>query len=441
MLQFLSSFMEVGKDLANSQGLEILGNYKFYVEACVQGIICHHSSTLKISAYTDASKSTPLEIDVKWTKIVNKETFEMVDYNESFYHLTPSDIDLKVRAAVTCKDGKHPGVAYVYLGPIKLDISLRPEVEGMILNQSGRFKCQVLSKDKKPLPHNESVISVKKPYFILNFDSALEDHEDCKERAKKGELLPVEVNFDFDMTLKVRTNHYSENEVFIIYKDESGAEHRLLVAFDSRLQRDVFYIFLRLLRSIKSNFLGKLLDEYEILLSAPWSILRIERDEEDPEPEDEPGYESVLKYDLLRDHLKNMNRYHKSYKRENNQLLEGIFVLEDELQTSVQQFRDLLANQGKDEGEMKKLEEDNKSLMAETSFLIEKTKNASQNKKGSSANMSVPQLKKCVEEFLAKNEVLEKEVETLKKNSSAQDIQNSAKKALDGSDISDIKVE
>lgn len=134
MLEFFESLI-LGKEPKNKHDdlIDIVGNFNFYVQPAIQGFIGLHSSTLVIQVYEDVSKRKPLEFSVKWSKILKNETYDMEGYTEKHYHLTPSDIDLKVRAAVSCNTPGYPGVAYIYYGRIELDPTLVAEIEGMSL--------------------------------------------------------------------------------------------------------------------------------------------------------------------------------------------------------------------------------------------------------------------------------------------------------------------
>ena len=353
--------------------IDIVGNYNFYVEPCIKGFIGLHSSTIVIQVYEDSTKAKPLAFEVKWSKIFNNETYEMEGYSEKHYNITPSDIDLKIRAAVTCTSAYYPGVAYVYLGPIELDPTFKPELEGMIVNQIGNFKARVLSINTQSLPTNVCQIRVAKPTLTLNFDSSLEEVPELKALSDKGAFLPLEINFEEDSAIKVRTDSHSITDVVLTCKSDAGIETKYGLRFASRVQRDTFYIFLRLFRSIKSSFIEKLLGQYDVLLIANWSVLNLELEEEEDDPMNEPGYYLLLKHEGVRQLLRRQLRISRDMNQENLLRLDNLDSFQHKLDVAVAEFRNLVAQaKGASKTQLKQLEESGKSFLEDLKSLTTK---------------------------------------------------------------------
>lgn len=412
MFEFFESLL--GKDKAGDQKLdklELTGNYEFHVEPTIIGFMGIHTSTVVLTVYEDSSHRKPLEFSVKWSKILNNVPYEMNDYNEKHYHLTPSDIDLRIRASITCNDSKYPGVAYLYIGPIEIDRSLLPEIEGLVLNLKSSFKARIITKNKQDLRPNDSLIRIDKPYLIINFDPSLEDK--ALSNSELAAYLPVEINFETDHSVKVRVDNHSTTNVAVVYKDDKGDENRLVVQFDSRERRDTFYIFLRLLRSIKAAFLDKLVGEYDTLLSAPWSPLQLDLDEDEDDPEGELGFYEIFRQDSIREHLRSLLRVKHELSMDNLALTDSLTVMEEDLSHSAKQFRALL-----DEGRSKRPKnlaryEKSMSALGELSFSI-----LDDLKKGSRRGSPHPDFSKNAAEELKQikeiNTALRKELENIK---------------------------
>ena len=292
----------------------------------------------------------------------------MESYHERHYHFTPSDIDLKIRAAITCLDPRYPGVAYLYIGPIEIDHTLNPELEGMVLNMKGSFKVQVLALNNIPVRPNSSVIRIDKPYLTINFDPILEDTS--TNQTDPVCFLPLEINFETDHQLKVRVDNYSTTVVVIAWKDEHSKDHRIVAQFDTREQRDIFYIFLRLLRSIKTHFLERQMQEYDVILNAEWSCLHLDLDDEEDDPEGKHSFYEILRSDTIREHLRELLRIKRELSQENLSLTDSIGVLEADLQECSKQFRELLSEFKS--GKVKNLSkyEKSRSVLGELSFSI-----------------------------------------------------------------------
>lgn len=410
---------EAIKEEKNSK-LELMGNYGFYVEPSIIGFQGYHTSTVVLTVYEDHSKSNPLEFDVKWSKILKNEPFDMENYIEKHYHITPSDIDLKIRAAISCKDAKYPGVAYLYVGPIDLDKSLLPELEGMMLNQRSSFKVRVVAKGNKTLKYNDSVVRIDKPYLTVTFDPTLEDMALTNSEATA--FLPVEINFEADSSIKVRTDNYSTTNVILSYRDDAGVDNRLVIQFDSRDRRDIFYILLRLLRSIKTTFLDKLFSEYDSLIEAPWGLIHHEMGDEEDDPEAEFGFYEVARHDSIREHLRTLLRVKHDLSMENMALSDSLSVMEDDLNHSAKQFRALL-DEGRT-GKPKNLAryDKSRSALGELSFsILDDIKKG--NKKGTREPAN-PDISKNAAEELKKlketNMLLKRELEAMKKGTSVK---------------------
>ena len=419
MLELLESLIlgAAPEDVLN-QKLEIMGNFSFYVEPSIVGFQGYHTSTVVLTVYEDPSKKKPLDFIVKWSKILNNEPYDMENYQEKHYHFTPSDIDLKVRAAISCSDLKYPGVAYLYVGPIDLDRTLSPELEGMILNMRGSFRVQIIARNNQPLRPNNSVIRIDKPYLTINFDPVLE--ENALSQSDVAAYLPVEVNFETDHQMKVRVDNYSTTCVVMVYKDDAGKEQRLAVQFDTREQRDVFYIFLRLLRSIKTNFLERLMSEYDVIINSPWSFLHLDLNEEEDDPQGQLSFFELLRADTIREHLRELLRMKRELSQDNLALTDSLVVMEADLVECTKQFRALLSEtkSGKIIKNLAKYEK-SRSALGELSLSI--LDDLKKGEKSPKKREEMPPPREDVEEQLKRikdaNLRLKKEMEALKQGS------------------------
>lgn len=416
---------------------QVSGTFEFYLEPCVQGFLGLHTATLVMSVYADETKQQPLDFSVKWSKIMNSETFEMENYHEPYYHCTPSDIDLRIRAAVTCNDPKHPGVAYFYCGPIQMDKAIIPEVEGLILNQCSSNKIQILSVDGVALPHNISRVNVKRPNVTFVFDPDLEDWNTNELDTKKA-FLPLELNFDSEAKLKVRTETSSVTSINLVYTEGQDIEKRLKFKFDSRFERDTFYIFLRLIRSIKAQFLEKLISQYEQLITMQWCFINMNKDEEEDEMPGEYGYEMMIRFDLVREQLRKMVKINREFNDENSIMVDTLDVLERDLNKAITNFRSLIKlSKRVDERALNQLEAENRSVMQEASIILEDIKKSKKKKDLDSSVFQQEDDKRDIERKLEKikqtNIALKKEIDSYK-------VEDQFKKKLDKIDISGVPV-
>ena len=420
MLDLLSSLLlgTSAQETAKPK-LEITGNYNFYVEPSIVGFEAYHSSTLVITVYENLTKKKQLDFVVKWSKILNNEPYDMENYQETHYHLTPSDIDLKIRAAISCKDPQYSGVAYLYLGPIELDKTVSPELEGLVINLKGSFKVQIMSQNNIALRPNESVIRIDKPYLTVNFDPSILGSV-TYNKSDTEPFLPIEINFEADQELKIRIDNYSTTVVVFAYKEESK-DGRLVIQFETREQRDVFYIFVRLMRSIKKGFMDRLISEYDILVHAPWSFLNLKLGEEQDDPEGQLSFFEILYFDSTREHLRDLLRMRRELSQESLVLTDSLVVMETDLLECTKQFRELLneSKSGKPVRNLAKYEK-SRSVLGELSFSILGgiKKGEGSPRKREEEVVTKEDLEKELKQYKEANSKLKKGIEALKKGDS-----------------------
>lgn len=395
MFGFFDSYI-IGENILQhnkNPKLNVIGNFDYFVEPSFLGCEGYHSSTVILSVYDSKKKKEELEFKVKWAKVIGDKAYILDDYAERHYHFTPSDIDLVIRASITVENPKYSGVAYLYFGKIDLDISIAPEIQGMCLNMKGTFRTKILAQNGKPFSPNDSLLIVDRPYFTIKFDRMLEG-----KYTVNGEpsFVPIVFNFETTTGIKVRIDNTSTTVVNIIYKEEDQSDTKLVIQFDTRQARDTFYIFLRLLRSIKGSYLDKLNADYERLINLHWCVLNQELDEEEDDPVDDYGYYEIFRQDNIREHLRMMVRIQHDLSLENLSLGDCLGILEEDLDNCTKQFRSLL-EEGK-KGRPKNLSkyEKSRSVLGELSLsILEDVKGGK--KKRSETNYTSPEMIETLE--------------------------------------------
>ena len=119
MFQYIEDFLLGSPQIEMST--EVKGSFKFHFEPSFKGQVPLHTLSIIISCFEDGEKQKPIEFTIKWCKIMDNEVYEIKDYAETYYHVNPSDIDLKIRAVVTSTNEKYSGTAFLTVGPILLD--------------------------------------------------------------------------------------------------------------------------------------------------------------------------------------------------------------------------------------------------------------------------------------------------------------------------------
>ena len=250
MLEYLENLLlgeEVGRDI-----MQCHGSFSFFLEPVIKGTLPLHSCSIVITCYETRERKTAIDFDIKWCKIIGDNVYEVRDYHEHYYHVNPSDIDLKLRVVISSKNPKYPGTAFLTIGPIELDGAVKPELEGMLINRASFFKVMVVSMDEHKVPPNLSLFRIEKPYLYLTFDQHV-----VSRSQDQSKYAPMVFNFESDNDVRIKVDSENINNILVQYKDLAGKDITLKAKFDSRMQRDIFYIYLKLMRILKADIIHK----------------------------------------------------------------------------------------------------------------------------------------------------------------------------------------
>lgn len=391
---------------------DVKGNYRFHFAPTFTGQAPLNTHTILLFCFEDAEKRAPVEFTAKWCKIMDNDVYEIKDYAETYYHVNPSDIDLKIRAIVTSKCPKHPGTAILTVGPIVLDGSIKPELEGMVLNKAANFRCTFISLNQEKISPNLSLLKVEKPIMRILFDPKMVNRE---PDAKKELFQNIEFDFEKDTDLKVKVDSHNINNIIIQYK-RGGFPQILLAKFDSRMQRDLFYIYLKLMRMLRSKILEDMDGEYEKLLSMPWCFLKA--GSETDRYDELRGYQALYSADIVRETLKEMVRYNKALQEENVNLIDSVHLLEQDLRFAVTEFEELLKDgRNKNTKNLRKFERSHRSILQESTVILDGIKIKSKKQKRENEE-SIIEATRSIQDEVASikkiNEILKKEIEVHK---------------------------
>lgn len=429
--------------LGNSKDIapfEVKGNFNFKFCPTFKGQPPLNTISIVVACYQNETMEEKIEFSIKWCKIMDNDVYEIRDYHENYYHVNPSDIDLRIRAVVTSKNQKFPGTAILTVGPIMLDGAIKPELEGMVLNKSASFKCAFVSWNEERISPNLSLIHVEKPIMKIVFDPKMVSREG---EVNKQKFRDLEFNFEKELDLKVKVDSHNINNIIIQFQAEKNTQS-LLAKFDNRMQRDLFYIYLKLMRMLRAKILEDMDTEFEKLIGMSWCFLNT------PPATDLydglRGYQFIFSSDILRETLKKMVRLNKTLQGENVHYVDSLEILENDLQVSVKEF-DALLEDGKIKNtkNLKKFERSHRSIIQESSVIIDgvKTKNKKQQRKN---DESIIEATRDIQDELTSvkkiNEILKKEIELHKgapKNPSTGTGSSTAPK-MESLDLSAIQV-
>jgi cell division protein FtsB len=182
------------------------------------------------------------------------------------------------------------------------------------------------------------------------------------------------------------------------------------------MQRDLFYIYQKLMRMLRSKILEDMDTGYTRLLSMPWNFLNggVDFDSYD----ELRGFQFIYSSDLVRETLKTMVRLNKMLQEENVTLVDSIDILEQDLQLSINQFRELLEDgKAKNTKNLRKFERSHRSIIQESSVILDgiRVKNKRQKKQNDDSIIeSTRELQDELASIKKTNEILKKEIETFK---------------------------
>lgn len=416
MLEYLENLL-LGEDMQRDL-MACHGSFSFFLEPVIKGTLPLHSCSIVITCYESRDRQKPIDFDIKWCKIIGENIYEVRDYHEHYYHVNPADIDLKIRVIISSKNPKYPGTAYLTLGPIELDGAVKPELEGMLINKASFFKVFVVSIDDKRVPPNLSLLRIEKPYLYLTFDQHIIDRA-----ADPSQYGPMVFNFESDNDVRVKVDSENINNILVNYKDIAGKDVLLKAKFDSRMQRDIFYIYLKLMRILKADIIHKQIGQYEDVLKLPWNLLNITLLDGDTSRK-YLTLERSFGFDLIRDNLKSMVRMNKELNEENTTLLDSVDLLEADLEASVKEFRNLLEDgKNKVTKNIRAYEQKSKSIIRESSVIIDDVKNKDKRKKKELEQSHIQEMQLVqddVDALKKVNELLKKEIEIYKGSPTAK---------------------
>lgn len=437
MLSFIESLLAPESE-QNLHPLTIEGSYEFYLEPTVKGNIPDHTTTIVLSCFSDSLKKKTIDFETSWYKVIGGETYQIVNYSECFYHLNSSDIDLKIKAVVRSKDKDFPGTAHVFIGPVVLDYVLKPELEGMLLNGMAFSRVNLLSYDEENIEPNLTTLRLQRPNLYIDFDRHLQKHSNLGEFFSK----PFKANFESD-ELKISLDIKSITTVIVAFKEEDESKHKLKLIFESRMQRDIFYVFLKLSKLLKEKTIKKQVAQYDELFDYRWCFLNISK--HDMPKEGNVEYENIFEFDLKRELMKTMVRLNKELNEENLALVDSLEILEKDLDSSAREFKSLLEDtKAKNPKNLRQYEKSSQSIMQETSVIIEGVKQRTKKKRRELESSMMETMRNTEDDLKSiklSNEVVKREIEILKQTKDGQSQKKDGKEVNEPSVAPEVKTE
>lgn len=414
MIRFLEGLLDLAEP--PQEFVTVKGDFSFFLDPVIKGVVPYHTCSIVITCYENGHKKDFVDFEIKWYKIIGSDTYEYKDYTEKYYHCNASDADVKIKALITSKDPKFPGTAYFTIGPMQLDPILKPEVEGMLLNSEAFFAVNVLTDNEEKLLPNLSSILLKKPFLTLHFDSHL-----ARRERQQGRFDDIVVNLETDLSLKVRADPFAISTMVISTQNQTespgevATSREVKVKFDSRMQRDIFYIYFKLMRMLRAKIIAEIKEEFELIMRLPWIFLNQTKSSL---TEDSEEFHNLFSFDLIREQLKAMVRLNKDLNEENTALIDTMDILEADFDLATKEYQNLLEDSRKNVTKnLRKYEKSGLSILQESSMVIDDVRSKTKKKKKEiEANLvrEIRQTQEDIDSVKAANELYKKEIDKYK---------------------------
>lgn len=435
------------------------GDGGFSLVVSCTGSLGFHDCTVSLVAYGDKKKGKEIECDIKWLKVLGVSSYQIKDYHERYFNISPHDIGISIQAAITSKDPRYPGSKTFSIPNIKMNAAIQPEIEGLLLNHQSSFRIYAIhiqeNSDPQSLikfPPNVSFLELQRPYMIVRFDPVMQTRKHLVTLAQDRQI-----NMLLNSSMKFELDKRNTTAATLVFTEEinettgkplpNAVMTRIRIRFDSRMQRDICFIYSELTRLLQPRVVEELLAVYNNLVRVPWSFLL-------PRSEyaSELGltFDSVLSKDLIRDQLKSMVRIHNELSQENIRLMDSVEILEADLVLAASELKKLIDDaikakenkRGLTKRELSRYEISNQSIMQETSMIVDGVRVKGNKRKARQLDTSRHDALREQEEELAGlknyNTLLKKEIEGMRASAKGG-MTKQSEVSIFRADVSEIK--
>ena len=423
----------------------------------IEGKLPDHNITLTVSAFTESFLRKKLAVSVVWYKSFREKEHKIPNHDHPFYHCSPADVDLILRAEITCAEWGFEGKASIYFGPIQLSPIVTCEIQSSVFLQAHTQTVLLLQvNDEKVKINNKTRLSVERGSLEVNFDPCLTKHPQLSKitdwsgfkcsigekcNPQEEELLVYFDNVDpKNLFITKRTGPAGsadeKNQIAQSWQDHSMPKiTNYKVQFFSRYDRDMFYVVFRLYRMLKASAIETCIESYTTLLTCDWLFLYWKVWKEsgvyagDPFDTEEVNTDNLLQYDLVREKLRSLIYLNRQLLFDRTEKMDLLDVMQTDLELAQASLRQLIedASGAQKRGrklsrlEVSRYEQKSRSMITETSVIIDERKVKSKSGKRNLEDQKLEELIECQEELQALklgNQGLKKSLESEKKASS-----------------------
>lgn len=339
--------------------IQVSGKYQFHVEPVVRGVLPYHSCTVMITCFKDSRKLAPIDFKCEWFRVIEERIYKIEDNETESYNFTPYDIGASIKVKVTSQCVEYPGTANIILGPVKMDLAIRNHVRDAVLQGVVEFKTRVVKLDDLMITD----LSDYENKTILN------RNEIGVVMVPNKDINETQLHIPYEKSILFRIDCDSADpRSLTIFFEQDEKERQIKLQFISRVARDLFVMAMRVVKTLRISCVTDMVNNYGKILSKEWLPKKLN-------PEDgEEFYERFMEDEKsIRSALKMTITANKELNADNEKLMECIEILEGDLQFSIAEFTSLLQEmKTKGNVDLKRYEDANKNIAAESSEMLEK---------------------------------------------------------------------
>jgi hypothetical protein len=87
------------------EGLQLTGNYNYYVDIAITGTSPHQSCVFTVNAFTKNDKKIAIAVKCKWSRLRGVRSYHLVGLHSNTYQISAQDIGSIIQVEITPEEG------------------------------------------------------------------------------------------------------------------------------------------------------------------------------------------------------------------------------------------------------------------------------------------------------------------------------------------------
>ena len=196
--------------------MSLTGDHTFYIEAAIKGGLPYQNSTVIIYAFENKDKAVPMDIRIKWFRVVADRNYEINECEDNnTFIFSAADVGCTIRVAIKAKDVRGQGMATISFGPIQMHPEAKKEVHHLLLNSAEICNFRLLKyngiyiEDGKSF---ENLIKFNGEKMTFKFDDPKREDFTLDLKGTDGLQIKHSVKNDRDLTIMFTDGWQQVNE-------------------------------------------------------------------------------------------------------------------------------------------------------------------------------------------------------------------------------------